>query len=93
MKTTTVLFGTRSLVIVSLLALPAGSTACGAAPDPGNDGVEPSASAAMPTEKTPLTSMDGDAAPPSEEPTGELPDQPSPGRGGGRTRPPGIHLE
>ena len=93
MKTTTVHFGTRSFVIFSLLALPASSIACGAAPGTADEGVEPSTSAATPTEKTPLAATGSDASAPSEEPTGELPDQPSPVRGGGRTPSPGVHLE
>ena len=91
MNTTTLRFGTRSFVIVSLLALPAGTLACGAAPGAADEEVDPATSAAAPSIKTWPT--DSDAAAPAEEPTGELPDQPSPVRGGGRVPSPGVHLE
>ncbi|HEY3821568.1 MAG TPA: hypothetical protein VGL81_30585 [Polyangiaceae bacterium] len=80
---TTIRFGARTIVLVSLLALPAGSVACGAAPGSPEDGVDPAASSADPVEKPALAAPDFDAAPPAdtEEPTGALPDAPSPGPG------------
>jgi hypothetical protein len=81
MNTTTLRFGTRSFVIFSLLALPAGSIACGAAPGTDDEGVDPSASATAPTEKTTPATTDTDAAAPDDEPTGVLPDPTSGGPG------------
>ena len=93
MNTTTLRFGTRSFVILSLLALPAGTIACGAAPTGASEDVDPSTSAAAPSLRTTPAPADTDAAAPEEEPTGELPDQPSPVRGGGRIPSQGVHVE
>ncbi|MGD0525511.1 MAG: hypothetical protein ABSE49_10225 [Polyangiaceae bacterium] len=77
MNTTSLRFGTRTIVIFSLLALPAGSLACGAAPGSPEDGVDPSASPTSPG-KPALAAADVDAAAPVADTTEEL-DDPSSG--------------
>lgn len=73
MNTTSLRFGTRTIVIFSLLALPASSLACGAAPGTPEDGVDPSASPA-PSGKAALAAADADAAAPVADTTEELDD-------------------
>ncbi len=74
MNTTSLRFGTRTIVIFSLLALPAGSLACVATAGTPDEGADPSASPADPDDKLAATTADTDSAPPIEQPTGELDD-------------------